>query len=320
MTGTQLAYDEDTLKEGETKLRLQTAGDMWRSYTGLLNPLVDECKVRFDDEEGDDPTMSVRAVDPANVGMVDLSVPAEAFDGYQTVEGDNVLGLSLDELTDVTDYARKGGTSEDNPGDPVVILKTGRRVYVDVLPDDRMNRRASFFHIDPDSMRQEPDLPDLSLPWEGQVDVRNLRDALKQTKKRFDHVKMSVSTADEEASVQDNATAYLELYACELSGNDGEREISKEDGFRSSDPVMENVGSTSEEVESLFSLDYLTDMFDALVSAGVETGVLRLGDDFPLRFAFSESRFGFDGEYMLAPRIRSDEDGGGYDRAATWEW
>jgi len=60
-------------------------------------------------------------------------------------------------------------------------------------------------------------------------------------------------------------------------------------------------------------------MFDALVSAGVETGVLRLGDEFPLRFAFGESRFGFDGEYMLAPRIRSDDEGG-YDRAATWEW
>lgn len=318
MTGTQLAYDEDTLKDGETKLRLQTAGDMWRSYTGLLDPLVDECKVRFDDAEGDDPTMSVRAVDPANVGMVDLNVPAEAFDGYQTVEGDSVLGLSLDELTDITDYARKGGTSEDNPGDPVVILKTGRRVYVDVLPDEKMNRRASFFHIDPDMLRQEPDLPDLSLPWEGQVDVRNLRDALKETKKRFDYVKMSVSEAEEEESVQDNATGYLELYACELTGDGDEREISREDGFRTSNAVMENVGSTSDEVESLFSLDYLTDMFDALVSAGVETGVLRLGDEFPLKFAFSESRFGFDGEYMLAPRI-SDGDAS-YDRTATWEW
>lgn len=311
---------EGTLKEGSTELQLQTGGDMWRSATDILDPLVNECKVRIDDEDDEDPTLSVRAVDPANVGMVDLSVPSSAFDGYQTSGGSATVALNLNDLTNITDYARKGGNSEDDPGDPVNILKVGRRLYVDVYPDGKMNRRASFYTIDPDSIRQEPDLPELSLPWEGTVDVKNLRDAFKAVKSRFDYVSFSVSRAEEDAeSVTENDTGYLELYACELSdAGDGERYALREDGFRTENPIMENVGSTSEEVMSLFSLDYLLSMFDALVSAGVETGVLRLGDEFPLRFSFAESRFGFDGEYMLAPRVRTENEEP--ERGPTWEW
>ena len=312
----------ETLRDAErTDIVIETGGDLWRSATGLLDPLVEEGKFRFDPADAEDATLSVTAVDPANVGMVDLNVPTEAFDTYRLVETDEelVLGLNHGELTDISDYARKGGNGDD-PGDPVTLLKTGKRLYVDVRPDGKMNRRGSFFTIDPDSIREEPNHPDLSLPWEGQVDVQNVRDALRETKKRFDYVKLSTTKAEDEESVTENATAYLELYACELDTDDEEKVVRREDGFRSENAVMENVGSTAEEVESLFSLDYAVDMFDALVSAGVETGVLRLGDEFPLKFAFSESRFGFDGEYMLAPRIRSDDEGG-YDRAATWgEW
>ncbi|PSQ23892.1 DNA polymerase sliding clamp, partial [Halobacteriales archaeon QS_9_67_17] len=56
----------------------ETLGDALDS----VSVLVDECKIRLE-EEG----LSIRAVDPANVGMVDLSLSAAAFESYETDGG-----------------------------------------------------------------------------------------------------------------------------------------------------------------------------------------------------------------------------------------
>jgi proliferating cell nuclear antigen len=308
-------------KNRTTVMRLQTGGDLFRSATDILDPLVDEARFRFDqpadDDEDDEATLSTQAVDPANVGMVSLSVPVESFDSYQyeADSGEVVSGIPLSDLTNITDYAHKGRGADD-PGDPVTLRQTaGRRLYVEVTPEDRLNRRSSLWTIDPDSLRQEPDLPNLSLPWEGQIDIGNVRDALAQAKKRFDYAVLSTDTTDR-TSPSGNALAHLSIYSQET---DEGGEIRKEDGFRTEEPVLENIGSTSTAVQSLYSLDYLYPMLDALKSAGVETAVLRLGDEFPLRVNFAESRFGIDGEYLLAPRIADDEDNP--EQSPSWgEW
>ena len=298
---TQKADDEQANEQAA--IHVETGGDLWRSTTDLLSVLVDECKVRFDADDDEDPEVTVRAVDPANVGMVDVTVPAEAFDHYEVPE-ETVLGLPLDELTTITDYARKGGNG-DNPGDPVIVEQVGKRIYVRVEPDDKWNRTGSFFEIPPDSIRQEPDLPDLDLPWRGDVEPSNLRDALDGIKSRFDYAALSASPGTTgDGSLGNGEAAYFSVYAADTN-DDGE--IRKEDEFRSDEKLL-HASPGEDPVTSLFSLDYLRDMLQGVVAAGFERTTLDLGGEFPVKIHFSGSRFGISGEYMLAPRIQSGED------------
>ena len=59
-----------------------------------VSALVDECKIRLN-EDG----LSIRAVDPANVGMVDMSLAKSAFESYEADGG--VIGVNLDRFEDV---------------------------------------------------------------------------------------------------------------------------------------------------------------------------------------------------------------------------
>jgi len=295
---------EQNDEQNPTAVHVQTGGDLLKSVTNVLDVLVDECKFRFEDEEA-----TVTAVDPANVGMVDLSVPEEAFDAYEVPE-EHVLGLDLSRLETTTGYARKGGNSEENPGDPVRLEQVGKRVYVRVEPEDRMTRTGSFMSIDPDSIRQEPDIPSLVLPWEGDVDATQFRDSLREIKKRFDYVRLSPAVEETgNASLSDDPQGYLSLYAMEKGERNGDRYVKEEDEFRTQEKVLEGEAG-EEDAASLFSLDYLKDMADALVKAGFDTVTLRLGDEFPLKMEFKESRWGISGTFMLAPRIQSDENEG----------
>ena len=65
--------------------------------------LVDECKLRLDSD-----SFRIRAVDPANVGMVDLELSTSAFVSY---ESDGVvLGINLSRLSDITNIDRSDET------------------------------------------------------------------------------------------------------------------------------------------------------------------------------------------------------------------
>jgi len=294
---------EQADEQNEAAIHVETGGDLWRSTTDLLSVLVDECKVRFDADDDEDPEVHVRAVDPANVGMVEVRIPADAFDAYE-VEEATVLGLPLDELTTITDYARKGGNG-DNPGDPVIVEQVGKRIYVRVEPEDKWNRTGSFFEIDPDYIRQEPDIPDLDRPWRGDVEPSNLRDALDGIKSRFDYAALSATPGTVgDGSLGNGEAAYFSVYAAETNDD---REIRKEDEFRSDEKLL-HASPGADPVTSLFSLDYLRDMLQGVVKAGFGRATLDLGQEFPVTISFSGSRFGISGQYMLAPRIQSGED------------
>lgn len=66
-----------------------------------VSVLVDECKMRLHDDQ-----FSIRAVDPANVGMVDLSLAAAAFESYEA--GGGVIGVNLGRFEDIVGMANSG--------------------------------------------------------------------------------------------------------------------------------------------------------------------------------------------------------------------
>jgi len=293
---------EQADEQNEAAIHVETGGDLWKSTTDLLSVLVDECKIRFDADDDEDPEVHVRAVDVANVGMVELRIPADAFDAYE-VEKSTVLALPLDELTTITDYARKGGNG-DNPGDPVIVEQVGKRISVRVEPEDKWNRTGSFFERDPDYIRGEPDIPDLDRPWRGDVDPSNLRDALDGIKSRFTYAALSATPEPVGDASLVGEAAYISVYAAETNDD---REIRKEDEFRSDEKLL-HASSGADPVTSLFSLHYLRDMLQSVVKAGFERATLDLGQDSPVTISFSESRFGISGRYILAPLSQSGED------------
>ena len=73
------------------------SADTLRTALDSVSVLVEECKIHLE-EDG----LEIRAVDPANVGMVDLSLSAAAFESYETDGG--VIGVDLE-----VDHADVGG-------------------------------------------------------------------------------------------------------------------------------------------------------------------------------------------------------------------
>jgi len=109
-----------------------------------VSALVDECKIRLNDDGG----LSIRAVDPANVGMVDMSLAKSAFESYEADGG--VIGVNLDRFEDVL--------SMGDSGDLVSLDLNEQTRKLDIHISGLSYTLAL---IGPDSIRQGP----TSLSW-----------------------------------------------------------------------------------------------------------------------------------------------------------
>ncbi len=230
-----------------------------------VSVLVDECKIHLD-EDG----ISIRAVDPANVGMVDLSLDAVAFESYEADGG--LIGVNLTRLEDIAGMADSGQLIE------LELDEETRKLHIQI---DGLEYTLAL--IDPDSIRQEPDIPDLDLPAEVVIEGKDIDRAVKAADMVSDHIALGVDAADEQFYVQaagDTDDVHLEL--------DEEDLIDLQPG----------------DAESLFSLDYLKDMNKAIANDGEVT--MELGEEFPVKLHFDIAEGNGSVTFMLAPRIQSD--------------
>lgn len=236
-----------------------------RSTLDSVSVLVDECKIRLN-EEG----IAIRAVDPANVGMVDLTLDASAFESYEA-DGD-LVGVDLGRLEDLSGMAESGQLIDLGLDEEVQKLK----LRMDGL-------EATMGLIDPDSIREEPDIPDLDLPATIVLEGRDLNRAIMAADMVSDHMEFGVDP-DREVFYVD-ATGDTDDIRLELT----------RDELIEFDP-----GPAS----SLFSLDYLRDINRAIPS---DTEVqIRLGEEYPVKFTLPYAEGRGQVTYMLAPRIQSD--------------
>ena len=230
-----------------------------------VSVLVDECKIHLD-EDG----LAIRAVDPANVGMVDLSLEAAAFESYEADGG--VIGVDLTRLEDIASMAESGQLIQ------LELDEETRKLHIQIE-----GLEYTLALIDPDSIRQEPDIPDLDLPAEVVLEGKDVNRSVKAADMVSDHIALGVDEAEEYFYVDaegDTDDVHLELTEVEL--------ISLQPG----------------PAHSLFSLDYLKDMDKAIPGDAEVT--LELGEEFPIKihFGFAEGQGRV--TYMLAPRIQSD--------------
>jgi proliferating cell nuclear antigen len=230
-----------------------------------VSVLVDECKIHLD-EDG----IAIRAVDPANVGMVDLSLSADAFESYEADGG--VIGVNLTRLEDIAGMA---------DADQLIHLELDeetRKLHISI---DGLEYTLAL--IDPDSIRQEPDLPDLDLPAHVVIEGRDIDRAVTAADMVSDHIALGV----------DNGA---ELFYVDAAGDTDDVHLELDRG--------DLIDLTAGEAHSLFSLDYLQNMNKA-IPKDAEVA-MELGEEFPVKLHFDIAEGQGQVTYMLAPRIQSD--------------
>ena len=230
-----------------------------------VSVLVDECKIRLNEEE-----FAIRAVDPANVGMVDLSLDAAAFESYDADGG--VIGVNLGRLEDIAGMA----TSDDLMH--LELDEETRKLHIQI---DGLSYTLAL--IDPDSIRQEPDIPELDLPASIVLEGSQLSRGIKAADMVSDHIALRVDQSDE--------AFYIEA---EGDTDDVDLKLDRDD----------LIDLTAGAADSLFSLDYLKDMNKAIPNDTEVT--IELGEEFPVKLHYEFAEGLGQVTYMLAPRIQSD--------------
>lgn len=235
------------------------------SFTDPISQLVEECKVNLN-EDG----LHVRAVDPANVAMVESNARAGGFESYEADGG--LIGLNVDRFEDVIGMA--------NSGD-LVHLELDEETRKLTIQIDGMEFTLAL--IDPDTIRAEPDIPDLDLTSEIVLEGRHIDRGITAADMVSDHITLAVDEKEE-------------LFEIEAEGDTDDVHI----GLDRDDLIDLQVGPA----RSLFSLDYLKDMNKA-IDAGDEV-TIELGEEYPTKLAFTTEEGNVDVQYMLSPRIQSN--------------
>ena len=240
------------------------SADTLQATLDSVGVLVDECKIHLNDDG-----LVIRAVDPANVGMVDLTLDAEAFESYEADGG--LIGVNLVRLQDIAGMA---------DSDQLVHLELDeetRKLHISI---DGLEYTLAL--IDPESIREEPDLPDLDLPATIVIEGRDIDRAVTAADMVSDHIELGVDDSEETFYVKaqgDTDDVHLELGAGDL------------------------IDLVAGPASSLFSLDYLKDM-DRAIPADAEVTV-ELGEEFPVKLHFDIAEGQGEVTFMLAPRIQN---------------
>ena len=229
--------------------------------------VVDEARLKIGES-----AWKVRAVDPANVALVDLELKRDAFGEFslgpekeQGEEREFVVGVPFDKLREVLRWC----------GDEVALS----------IEEDKMTVETSAYTftlnlLSADAVRKEPKMPELNFSTKVAMDAAEFNKVLKAAEKISDMVAIGVQNESFFVEAEgDMETMRYSLHKDELghlSGGD---------------------------CRSLFSLEYLAAMAKGFAS---DTLTLFIGTDYPLKMEFEIADGNGRVVYMLAPRIEAE--------------
>ena len=234
-----------------------------KDVVAVVSTLVDEVKLNIS-KKG----ISLKAVDPAHVAMVNLSLHADAFEHLKATECE--LGLDIDKLKDVLKLALS---------DDTVTLHHDEERNRLVVGIGNVTRRMSL--VDTTGM-SDPQVPNLALPAHVTLATADLTRGIRASESVSDHIVLVSGTDHFELSSEgDTDSVDLRLEKDQLVEID-----------------------CKEPVRSLFSLDYFSNMIKSIGAA--ETVSIHLGTNFPVMIKFKIAGDKGDVTYLLAPRIEND--------------
>lgn len=235
-----------------------------RYYIDAISNMIDEAGISVG-KDG----ITLRAMDPAHVALVDFELKKDAFDEFQVTKP-LVIGIDLERFNTV--LKRAGPTDKlrlemDDDGNVLRVKFENITKRVFELPLIEVSEG-------------EQKVPNLEFPSQFELDPKIISEGIKDAEVVSDHVTIR---ADEQ------------FLTIEAKGDLGSAEvkISKDDAIS-----FMSKGKS----KSMFSIEYLKDMIKASdVASSVK---LSLGENIPIKMDFlaPSARLSF----LLAPRIESE--------------
>jgi len=242
---------------------VKVKSDIIKGIIDVTSPLVNEAKFNITSKG-----ISLKAVDPAHVAMVELDIKSTAFEEYKS--DDMELGIDLDKLSGIMRLADSGDT---------VSLEYDEKSNRLIVRIGNLVRRMGL--IDTAGM-PDSKVPDLDLPAKAIITASELSKGVRASEAVSDHLALSI---DKEA---------FELFA-EGDTDTVNLKLPK-------DMLVEL--SSPGKFKSLFSIDYFSNMIKP-VKAGDPITIF-LGNDNPIRVDFDIAEKKGHVTYLLAPRIESE--------------
>ncbi|MCK4415652.1 MAG: proliferating cell nuclear antigen (pcna) [Thermoplasmatales archaeon] len=237
--------------------------EVLKGIIDVTAPLVNEVKLNVTSKG-----ISLRAVDPAHVAMVDLEIKNKAFEEYKA--NDMELGIDMDKLAAIMRLASLGDivSLEYDEDSNRLIVKIGNLV-----------RKMGL--IDTAGM-PDPKMPNLNLPAKIVLKASELTQGVRASETVSDHLALTVNKdAFELFAEGDTDTVNLKLPK----------------------DLLEELNTTGK-CKSLFSIDYFSNMVKPVKGENLIT--IMLGNDNPIRVEFDIAGKSGHVTYLLAPRIESE--------------
>jgi proliferating cell nuclear antigen len=229
----------------------------------VTSPLVSEVKFNINSKG-----ISLRAVDPAHVAMINLEIAGKAFEEFKA--DDTELGIDMDKLAGIMRLS--------TPGD-IVFLDYDDKANRLIIKIGNLVRKMSL--IDTAGM-PDPKMPSLDLPAKAVIKASEISRGVRASEAVSDHLAVTVNKDNFEIFAEgDTDTVNLKL----------PKELLVE-------------LKSSGKFKSLFSIDYFSNMIKPVKSDDNVT--IYLGNDNPVRVEFDIANKNGHVNYLLAPRIESE--------------
>jgi proliferating cell nuclear antigen len=237
--------------------------EVLKGIIDVASPLVNEVKFNITPKG-----ISLRAVDPAHVAMVDLEIKSDAFDEYKATNME--LGIDMDKFASIMRLS----TSND-----IVNLEYDEETNRLIIKIGNLVRKMGL--IDTTGM-PDPKMPNLNLPAKVVLKASELTQGVRASETVSDHLSLTVNKDDFELFAEgDTDTVNLKLHK---------------------DLLLELV--TNSKCKSLFSIDYFSNMIKPV--RGDDPITIMIGNDNPIRVEFNIAENKGHVTYLLAPRIESE--------------
>ncbi|MBO8173701.1 MAG: DNA polymerase sliding clamp [Thermococcus sp.] len=228
--------------------------------------LIDEAAFKVT-EDG----ISMRAMDPSRVVLIDLNLPAGIFSKYE-VDGEETIGVNMDHFKKIL----KRGKSKD-----ILVLKKGEENFLEVTLQGTATRTFRLPLIEVEELELE--LPELPFTAKAVVLGEVLKEAVKDASLVSDSLKF-IARENE--------------FIMKAEGETNEVEIKL---------TLEDEGlldlEVQEETKSAYGISYLADMVKGIGKA--DEVIIQFGNDMPLQMDYpvrDEGRLTF----LLAPRVEEE--------------
>jgi len=237
--------------------------EVLKGVIDVTSPLVSEVKLNINSKG-----ISLRAVDPAHVAMINLEIDNKAFEEYKA--DDMELGIDMDKLAGIMRLSTSGD---------MVSLEYDETANRLIITIGNLVRKMSL--IDTAGM-PDPKMPNLDLPAKAIIKASEINRGVRASEAVSDHLAVSINKDNFELFAEgDTDTVNLKL------------------------PKELLIELTSKgEYKSLFSIDYFSNMIKPV--KGEDTVTIFLGNDNPVRVEFDIADKKGHVKYLLAPRIESE--------------